>query len=385
MRKLLLFAILVFCLSGCVSPQAPASELSENREEQMAPASEEPTEESIPQLEEKEDPIMKRLQEMTLEEKVGQLFLARCPQMDAQRQIRTYAPGGYVLFGADFENQTVESVWSTISGYQSVSRIPMLIAADEEGGSVCRVSAQRAFRSSPFRSPREYYAAGGMESALEAEQEKAIMLKGIGVNVNLAPVCDLAFGRNSFMYRRSLGQSPQVSAEFVSGAVKTMQSFDVGAVLKHFPGYGENGDTHTGDAWDRRSLEELAQNDFVPFLAGMDSGAGAVMIGHIHSAALDEELPASLSPKVCAYLRKEMGFSGVIMTDDLSMAAIAGNYDCGESAILAFLAGNDMLMTSDFEEQYHAVLEAVQTGRIPMERLDDSVLRILQWKQMLHL
>ena len=159
----------------------------------------------------------------------------------------------------------------------------------------------------------------------------------------------------------------------------------MGSVLKHFPGYGENDDTHTGFARDSRTLEELEQWDLIPFRAGIDAGCGAVLVEHTIVDAFDPELPASLSPEVHRYLREEMGFRGVIVTDDLQMQAITDAYGPEEAAVLAVLAGNDLLCSTDYRIQYEAVLEAVQSGRIPMETLDAAALRVLTWKQNLGL
>ena len=224
-----------------------------------------------------------------------------------------------------------------------------------------------------------------MELVIETEKEKCELLKSLGIHVNLAPVCDITTNADSFMYSRSLGQSPEITSEFISETVKLMQQHQVGSVLKHFPGYGNNTDTHIASAVDNRPLSQLEGEDLVPFAAGIQAGCGGVMVSHTVVSCLDEENPASLSPEVHRYLREEMGFAGVIMTDDLVMAAISEGYSAGEAAVLAVLAGNDLLCSSEYPVQYQAVLEAVQSGRIPEEQLNSSVLRILQWKENLGL
>lgn len=331
------------------------------------------------------DPLVELLGSMTLEEKVGQLFLARCPGANAMADIETYHLGGFLLFGQDFTGETPASLSQKLTDYQSASKIPMLIAVDEEGGTVCRVSSNPAFRAERFPSPRAAYAAGGMEQALAAEGEKSAFLRDLGIQVNMAPVCDIATNPDAFLYQRSLGQSPQETGRFVSGAVATMQQHGVGSVLKHFPGYGNNADTHTGIARDDRSLEELESRDLIPFAAGMDAGCDAILVSHILVSALDETTPASLSPAVHDYLRNTMGFDGVILTDDLVMGAIADAYGAQEAAILAVLAGNDMLCSTEYAAQYSAVLEAVNNHQIPEDLINDAVLRILKWKQDLGL
>ena len=318
---------------------------------------------------------------LSVEELVGQMFLARCPSDDtAVMHIQTYHLGGYILFGRDFEAQTPSSVSATIAAYQSASVIPMLISVDEEGGSVCRVSGNIAFRENRFLSPRNLFDTGGLELIAETELEKCQLLCSVGINVNMAPVCDVTNNPDAFMYSRSLGQSPEITGQFVETVISVMSEQSIGCVLKHFPGYGNNTDTHTGIAIDDRSLEELQNADLVPFQAGIQAGCDAILVSHTLVNCLDTEFPASLSPAVVGYLRNEMRFEGVIVTDDLVMQAITDQYGTGEAAVLAVLAGNDLLCSSEYPTQYQAVLEAVQSGRISIGQVRDSAARIIQWK-----
>lgn len=330
------------------------------------------------------DPVDLLLSGLTTEEKVGQLFLARCRKETAAEDIAQYHLGGLVLFDRDTEDETPESLRQTLERYQKAATIPLLIAVDEEGGSVVRISDKPAFRDAPFSSPRSLYEGGGMEALRTAEVEKDALLSDLGINVNLAPVCDITTDPAAFLYDRSLGQSPGLTCQWVQIAVEEGQTYGIGCVLKHFPGYGNNADTHVGIAIENRSLEELEAQDLLPFAAGMEAGCGAVMMSHIQVTALDAEYPASLSPAVHRYVRT-MGYNGVLVTDDLVMDAISVPYGVGEAAVLAVLAGNDLLISSDFPEQYAAVLEAIREGRISEEQLDNAVRRILLWKQSLGL
>ena len=329
---------------------------------------------------ESEDPVTVLLQAMTLEEKVGQLFLARCPDEGAIPDLQTYHLGGYVLFGRDFAGQTPESLAATLAAYQAAASIPMLITVDEEGGTVTRVSSYRAFRASRFPSPRALYAQGGLSLLLNTEAEKCALLSALGIHVNLAPVCDITTDSRSFMYSRSLGLAPDDTAQVISAMVSCMADNGIGSVLKHFPGYGNNTDTHTGIAIDRRPLEVLEHADLLPFAAGIEAGCSAIMVSHTFVTAFDSAFPASLSAPVHRYLRNAMSFRGVIVTDDLAMDAITDLYGPEEAAVLAVLAGNDLLCSSEYALQYPAVLEAVRSGRIPQTMLDSAVARVLQWK-----
>ena len=331
------------------------------------------------------DPVDLLLSGLTTEEKVGQLFLARCRKETAAEDIAQYHLGGLVLFDRDTEDETPESLRQTLERYQKAATIPLLIAVDEEGGSVVRISDKPAFRDTPFSSPRSLYEGGGMEALRTAEVEKDALLSDLGINVNLAPVCDITTDPAAFLYDRSLGQSPELTCQWVQIAVEEGQTYGIGCVLKHFPGYGNNADTHVGIAIENRSLEELEAQDLLPFAAGMEAGCGAVMVSHIQVTALDAEYPASLSPAVHRYVRETMGYNGVLVTDDLVMDAISVPYGVGEAAVLAVLAGNDLLISSDFPEQYAAVLEAIREGRISEEQIDNAVRRVLLWKQSLGL
>lgn len=334
---------------------------------------------SAPETSETEQGAVKRLEKMTLEEKVGQMFLVRCPEA-AIESITEYKVGGYVLFARDFEGESKASMQEKLASYQEASDIPLLLSVDEEGGTVVRASKYTAFRSEAFLAPRELYRLGGLERIAEDATEKAELLLSLGINVNLAPVCDISQDPAAFMYARSFGGNAEATAEYVTAVVTAAKKAGLGSVLKHFPGYGDNADTHQGLVWDTRAYEAYTENDFLPFVAGIEAGAGAVMVSHNIVECMDPELPASLSDEVHRILREELAFDGVILTDDLYMDAIQDFTGTEAAAVAAVLAGNDMLCCTDFEVQIPAVIEAVKDGRISEEQIDASVLRILKWK-----
>ena len=398
MKRYIAFLLLVLTLCGCdgnvPEPTTMATTIPTTEIATAATQTIPTTEETVMQTQPTEEPTvpvvagfdpLKIMDGMTLEEKVGQIFLARYPGANAVSQLQKYHLGGYILFNPDTRNQTKESLAETISACQDASNIPMFIAVDEEGGTVCRVSSVSAIRNSRFPSPRDLYNQGGMELILTTEEEKCQLLKELGINMNLAPVVDITTKSSAFMFSRSLGQSPEVTGEFASSVCAVMASYGIGGALKHFPGYGNNADTHVGVARDKRTLEELESYDLIPFAAAIESGCDAILVSHTIVECLDPEYPASLSPAVHQYLRSEMVFGGVIITDDLVMQAITDLYGDGEAAVLAVLAGNDLLCVSNYAVQYNAVLAAVEEGRIPMEVLDLAVERILLWKYRLGL
>ena len=379
MKFLAIFLCLLLCGCGRQPEPLPETTVPETI----------PTETTVPETLPTEtvppDPIRLMLNDMSLEQRVGQLFLARCDDTYALEHIGTYHLGGFVLFGRDFQNQSPESFREKIAGYQAAADLPLLIAVDEEGGTVTRVSSNPAFRSAKFPSPRSLYEGSGMEAVLVCEKEKCLLLSSLGINVNLAPVCDITTDPNAFLYSRSLGQSPEVTSEFIRDTVLEMASNKVGSCLKHFPGYGNNADTHVGIAVDSRSLGELEAYDLLPFAVGIDAGADAILVSHTIVQCLDPETPASLSPAVHSYLRNTMGFEGVIVTDDLVMQAITDAYGAGEAAVLAVLAGNDLLCSTEYTVQYEAVLAAVLEGRIDIDTLNNAVRNVLEWKMELGL
>lgn len=379
--------ISMLLLVGCAAPLPAEDDAPPSTPSQAVPETSDvvqtvPTE---PTPTEAPDPVRQLLNQMTLEERVGQLFFARCQPDTALTDIQTYHLGGFVLFASDFEGQTPDSFREKVEGYQSAASIPLLLGVDEEGGTVTRISRYSAFRSSPFPSPRTSFAQGGMEQVLAVETEKCQLLRSLGINVNLGPVCDISQDSEAFMYARSLGQDAQTTASFVSQTVDIMYQYQIGSVLKHFPGYGNNADTHTGIAHDMRSYETFEQADFVPFRAGIEAGANVVLVCHNIVECMDASMPASLSPRVHEILRQELGFSGVIVTDDLYMRGIRDFMGPADAAVQAVLAGNDLLCCTEFEVQVPAVVEAVRHGVIDQAQVDASVLRILRLKQALGL
>jgi beta-N-acetylhexosaminidase len=328
----------------------------------------------------REEKAAKILSGMTLREKVGQMFFVRCIKEQALTDIAKYHLGGYILFGDDFKKQTKSSLKTTLSGYQKKSKLPMLIGVDEEGGIVNRLSKYSSFRKYPFKSPQDLYKEGGFGLITNDTKEKAALLKSLGINVNLAPVCDVSTDSKDFIFKRSFGKNANKTSDYVKTVVSQMKKSGIGSTLKHFPGYGNNVDTHTGIAIDERSYEVFLTSDFLPFQAGIKAGADSILVSHNVVKSMDKKYPASLSKKVHQILRDKLGFQGVIMTDDLSMDAIKDYTNDKEAAVLAISAGNDLVVATDYEVQIPAVMAAIKSGVLTKDRIDESVTRILLWK-----
>ena len=320
--------------------------------------------------------IEDRLSTMTLEEKVGQLFWARVPSDHQIEDLQSYHLSGYILFGRDFEGRSIEDIKALTKGYQAAAKIPLLIGSDEEGGTVTRISS---ILETPFQSPMTLYHQGGMEAVLSDTKQKAELLKSVGINAGLFPVADLAREQSAFIYDRTIGQDAQTTASYVQQVVEELKKSKVGSTLKHFPGYGDNGDSHTAIIQDNRSLDELRQADFLPFQAGIDAGADSVLVSHNILSKIDT-VPSSISPKITDLLRKELHFKGVIMTDDFDMAGIADFVSQEEAAFQVIVAGNDLILGSSYQTQIPYLLKKISSGELTEGRIDESVRRILTWK-----
>ena len=341
------------------------------------------------------------LASLTLEEKVGQLFFVRVPDTDAVSDVSTYHLGGYILFGRDTADKTADALIQTIQSYQDAAAvdtgIPLLIGVDEEGGTVVRVSSNPHLRASKFPSPQKAYASGGMEAVLDAVLTKnaaaRICISAIALETLSAAIAALtARGLTAEVTQIAVSRTKPAgrlaaTADYVAQVVSQMAEDGMGSVLKHFPGYGNNVDTHTGIAVDQRPLESFTSSDFLPFQAGMESGGGktAVLVSHNIMTAVDGDLPASLSPKVHGLLRTDLGFDGVVMTDDLAMEAVAAYSADGAVAVMALEAGNDFVITTDYRTQIPKVLESLESGALSEETIDTACRRVLTWKQNLGL
>ena len=391
----ILSALMPLSLTACgtIEPNPPAEE-SATEELQPAP---EPTPQELASQE-----IEALLSSMTLEEKGGQLFFVRCPAENAVEDVTAYHLGGYILFGRDFKDTsdnwlTREQVTETIAAYQAAAindtGISLLIGSDEEGGTVTRASRNPNLFEKKFLSPQALAKNAHDHGNVFAEDawEKSNALLALGINVNLAPVCDVSTDPNDFIYDRTLGQDASATATFVASTVNAMKNAGIGSVLKHFPGYGNNVDTHTGIAVDERPFEILSL-DFLPFEAGISVGEDvlgrqttSVLVSHNIITCLDPQLPASLSPEVHRILREELDFDGVVMTDDLAMDAVAAYSEDGAVAVMSIQAGNDLVLTSDYRTQIPKVLESVENGTLSMDTIDTACRRVLTWKQALGL
>lgn len=394
-----LFAALLFMLllTGCGGKTVPPPPEEPDIPPAEAPEAppEEPQEPEPPEDPE-EAALLALLEDMTLEEKTGQLFFVRVPAENALEDVTTYHLGGYLLFSRDTQDKTANDLIQTIASWQSQAvdydtGIPMLIGVDEEGGTVVRVSSNPHLRSKKFSSPGKLWKQG-LDALLRETREKSILLKSLGFNVNLAPVADVSTNSGDFIYDRTTGMDAEETADYTARVTEAQSFYGLGSVLKHFPGYGNNKDTHTGVAVDERSMETFLEQDFLPFQAGIaveetvwPSGElrrlrPAVLVSHNIVNCMDPNLPASLSPEVHRILREDLDFDGVVMTDDLAMDAVSAYAADGNVAVMSIQAGNDLVVTTDYRTQIPRVIQAVRDGALEEEAVDGACLRVLRWK-----
>lgn len=317
------------------------------------------------------------LKNMTLDEKISQLFLVRVPDNSIE-EVSKYRFGGYILFSKDTKNLTKEELKNKIETWQSVSKIPLLIAVDEEGGTVVRISNNKKIRDSKFKSSQELYNEGGFELIKNDTIQKNNLLYELGINVNLAPVADISTNENDYIYSRSFGKDVLETSKYIKTVIRASKSTNVSNVLKHFPGYGSNLDTHTGISIDNRTIEDFRKNDFLPFKSGIEEGAEAILVSHNIINNI-ENIPASLSKNIHNILRNELNFTGIIMTDDLAMSAIK-NYVNDSPSVMALKAGNDLIIITDYLTGINDIKEALKNGDLEESLIDKAVLRVLSWK-----
>ena len=249
------------------------------------------------------------LNKLTLDEKIGQILLVRFPDTDGIEEVKQYNFGGYVFYKKDFLNKTSEQVISMIENVQKNSKIPLLTAVDEEGGVVIRVSSNTNLTPSKFKPSSEIYIESGFDGIKKDTILKSKVLSKLGLNLNLAPVVDVATKSSDYMYERTIKQNTQITAQYAQTVVMASKNTGVSYTLKHFPGYGNNLDTHVGTSMDYKSYDNILKEDIPPFEAGIKAGAEAIMVSHNIVASIDKENPACLSKNINNILRKDLNFT----------------------------------------------------------------------------
>lgn len=319
------------------------------------------------------------IEQMTLEQKLAQMMILTNENDITAANLQRYQPGGVIFFEVDFKGKTIETVKNRVDTLQSYMKLPLLVGVDEEGGDVSRLKTLAEKDVPDFLGARELYAKG-LAAVQEDTKEKMQYLKATGMNVNFAPVVDVVDNRSSYMYSRSASGDEQEVSEYAKTVLEVMQQEQVIGCMKHFPGYGNNVNTHNGLAKDNRSLQEYEEKDLVPFYTGIEAGVDMIMVSHIILEKVDAKKPASLSAKVHKLLRQDMGYQGVIVADDLNMQAILKDMTIAQATGEAFLAGNDMVFSADFAASMQGAKAAVEMGTLTEEQIEESLRRVLRLK-----
>lgn len=317
------------------------------------------------------------LDKMSTKEKIGTLLLARHPEEDDIEDLEDYHLGGFVFYERDFKNKTEDDVKEMIEDLQKHADIPLLTAVDEEGGKIVRLSNNENLVKEPFKSSKELYNNGGFAKIYDDVKYKSKVLHRLGLNLNLAPVVDVSTNPDDYMYERSLGLGTDETKKYAKTVIEASKDTDISYTLKHFPGYGNNSDTHNGQVIDNRSYESILNNDLPPFSEGIKSGAEAVLVSHNIVKNIDNANPASLSPSIHNLLRNRLEFSGIIITDDLDMGATK---DIENATTKAILAGNDLIITTDYKQSFSELKKSLDEGIISEDLLNRITLRVLAWK-----
>lgn len=320
------------------------------------------------------------IREMTLEEKISQLMILTNEQDITEENLRKGQPGGIIFFDTDFNGKTIDEITERIDLLQSYMKYPLFVGVDEEGGEVSRVDGLLNKEISEFASARQLGNTADWNALTDEITRKARLLASMEINLNFDPVADIVTEKNAYMYERSAGSDAKTVSAYVAAVLQAMEHENIIGCLKHFPGYGNNGDTHRGYIMDKRKLQSYRESDFIPFQTGIENGADMVMISHLVMGAVDRKNPASLSVKVHGLLRDEFAFDGVIIADDLNMQAVLSHMTLEEASGKAIAAGNDMIFSADFAVSQKGILNAIEEGAVTKEQIDISVKRVLRMK-----
>ncbi len=312
------------------------------------------------------------LNTLSLDEKIGQLLLARYPEKD----INNYNVAGYVFFEKDFKDKTKEQVIYMIDNLSKTAKIPLFTAVDEEGGKINRISTNPNLSASPFKGSKEIYDASGLDGIMEDIKNKSKLLSSLHLNVNLAPVVDMSTDTKSYIYDRTIGYGVDITSKYADTVIFASKGSEVSYVLKHFPGYGDNTDTHNGESTDDTPYDEVINNNILPFKAGIEAGAEAVLVSHNKFTSIDAT-PATLSSAIHNLLRSNLGFTGVIITDDLDMGATK---NISDRYVDALLAGNNLLIVTDYDAAFKQIKSGIESGKVTEDYINKVVLRNLAWK-----
>ncbi|RRF89917.1 MAG: glycoside hydrolase family 3 protein [Coriobacteriaceae bacterium] len=345
-----------------------------------------------------ETKVAKKVASLTLEQKVAQMFFPKPEALTGMGQVtaagdttrKAFAKipvGGVCYFAQNLldQDQAEQMLADSTQISQDEVSLPLLMSVDEEGGTVSRIGGNKGFPSiANVGNMCDVGATGNAQNAYDVSKKIAGYLVPLGFNVDFAPDADIVNGTSQTMAKRSFGKTADVVAPMVESAVRGFADGGIMCCAKHFPGIGgAEGDSETDTITTVKTLDQMRQEELVPFQKAIAAGVPMVMVGHMscpNVTGTDE--PASLSKRIVTdVLRGELGFGGIIITDSLEMGAVSGLHTAAELGVVAIQAGVDMLlMTPELQKSYQGVLDAVKAGTITEDRIDESVTRIVRAK-----
>ena len=386
-------ALLALTLGACAgSPEAPVEEEAPTVTDPEAEGEVEKSPEEI-----LADRVQEKLDEMTLEQKVAQLFVVRPESLTSVSQViaagdatkaalEKMPVGGVVYFADNLQDtdQTREMLSITMKFGEEISGLPLFLCVDEEGGTVSRVGGNPGFGVDNVGDMCDVGATGDTDHAYEVAKHIGTYLQYLGFNVDFAPDSDIANNPDGTMGLRSFGSTADVVAPMVAAQVRGFEDGGVLCSAKHFPGIGGAlGDSHDGRIYSEKTLDEIRAEELVPFEAAMEENVPFIMVGHLSMPTITgDNDPASMSSEIVTdLLRDELGYEGIIITDSMAMGAATDSLPVGRLGVEPLKAGVDMvLMPEDLEAAYQGVLDAVASGELTEERIDDSVRRVIKTK-----
>ena len=405
MKRYLFLLFVIPMLMGCaaVLPKPTEEPAVPVAAETMAPATEAPTQPATeaptqPEQTEPPDYVTSLMQNMSLRQKVGQLFIIHPDSLDPppnpdekcavgctpamMEALQQYPVGGIIMFGENIESPDQIRKFNT--DLQACAEIPLFLCIDEEGGLVARLANHKAFDLPKYRSAASVGKSGDPSKALEMGRTIGGYLKEYGFNVDFAPVADVNTNpKNTIIGSRAFSSKPETAAQMAAAMAEGLREEGIIPTFKHFPGHGDTAeDSHDALAVSRKTAEELAECEWIPFESATENDM--IMMGHIAlPGILPDRTPATMAPEIVTdVLKNQLGFQGLVITDSLEMGAITAQYTSDKAALYALKAGCDIiLMPANLETAFEAVVEACETGELSKDHLDATVERILRFKE----
>ncbi|MBB6446155.1 beta-N-acetylhexosaminidase [Bacillus benzoevorans] len=392
-KRLMVFAVVLVAALFVVQFMMSGEDSEETRPSPMKPAVDDEQPVNPKEQTTEVDAVAKTLAEMSLEEKIGQMLFAGISGTEmsdsTNRLINSYHVGGLIFYKNNIASTSqIVTLQNEIRAANAGGRLPLLLGVDQEGGRISRLPNEVTNLPTSL-------AIGNVNNPAYAFEIGTLLgkeVKAFGFNLDFAPVLDVNSNPNNpVIGDRSFGKHPEMVSTLGVETMKGIESENVIPVVKHFPGHGDTSvDSHLELPTVNKSLAELEELELIPFAAAVENGADVVMAAHILLPKIDPTYPSSMSKVILTdMLREQLGFNGVIITDDMTMGAIADNYSIAQAAVQSVKAGSDIILVAHGENNIQAaaaaIKAAIENGEMKEERIDESVARIIRLKQKYNL